>query len=133
MYDESLTEACLAGRFERTRRSIKAVLLDQKILSGAGNIYICEALYLAGISPLRRACDLSVSEIKDILAGLRQSMDDSLAREHGEEIEYLTEGKVNNPFTVYKRAGELCPQCGQTIVRLTQQGRGSFYCPSCQQ
>ncbi|MGB0646505.1 MAG: bifunctional DNA-formamidopyrimidine glycosylase/DNA-(apurinic or apyrimidinic site) lyase [Bradymonadia bacterium] len=132
VYDDTLTAECLSRQFNSTRRSIKSVLLDQKVLCGAGNIYVCEALYLAGVSPIRPACDLTVFEVQGVLDGLRQSMHESLAREQGEEIEYLTEGKVNNPFMIYKRAGELCSKCKQTIVRLTQQGRGTFYCPSCQ-
>lgn len=132
VFDDSLTADELARRFGETRRPIKTVLLDQKVLSGAGNIYVCEALYLSGVSPLRRACDLSDVDLSRVLTGLRQSMRDSLEREQGEEIAYLTEGKVENPFIVYKRAGECCRQCGQKIVRFNQAGRGTFHCPSCQ-
>lgn len=121
----------LAARFRGCRQAIKVALLDQARIAGAGNIYAAEALFLAGVHPLTPAGDLGAAAWVALAAGLEKTMRDSLARETGEEIIYLQEG-APSPFFVYAREGEACMRCGTPIVRTAQQGRSTFWCPSCQ-
>lgn len=132
VFDSHLTAAVLHEKFLKTRRQVKSVLLDQKVLAGVGNIYACEALFLARVPPTTRACDLGLSVTDRILKFIRQVMEMSLAREEGEEIYYLTEGNPENPFLVYGRKGKPCTHCGCPISRISQQGRSTFFCAQCQ-
>ncbi len=136
--DEAFDGPALAERLAGRRTPIKAALLDQKILVGVGNIYACEALFLAGISPRRSAHTIQgeratklVEAIKHVL---RRSIDDggSTLRDHvqpGGELGYF-----QTRFNVYDRAGMSCPTrgCGNTVRRLVQAGRSTFYCTRCQ-
>lgn len=130
---ESLSEA-LRGR----RTSIKAALLDQKVVAGLGNIYVSEALFRSGISPRRsahtipgRRAERLVPAIRDVLQAAIEAGGSSLrdyVRADGEL------GYFQHQFLVYGRAGESCPNagCGGTIARITQSGRSTFYCGNCQ-
>ena len=136
--DEAFDGAALAGRLKGRKTPIKAALLDQKTLVGVGNIYACEALFLAGISPRRSAhtvqgdrADRLVAAIKKVLL---RSIDDggSTLRDHvqpGGELGYF-----QTRFNVYDRAGIVCPtrDCGKLVKRLVQSGRSTFYCAHCQ-
>ena len=124
--------AALAGR----KGPIKTTLLDQALVAGIGNIYACEALFMAGLSPRRKAgtirggrADRLVAAIRSVLASAIEDGGTSL-RDHvqpGGEIGYFVQR-----LTVYGRDGQLCGTCGATIRRITQSGRSSFYCPDCQ-
>lgn len=134
VFDGAVLAARLAGR----KTPIKAALLDQKILVGVGNIYACEALFLAGISPRRSSHTIQgeranrlVEAIKRVLS---RSIEDggSTLRDHiqpGGELGYF-----QTRFNVYDRAGIACPtkDCGHTVRRLVQAGRSTFYCTRCQ-
>ncbi|GEP58825.1 bifunctional DNA-formamidopyrimidine glycosylase/DNA-(apurinic or apyrimidinic site) lyase [Reyranella soli] len=136
--DEAFDGAALASRLKGRKTPIKAALLDQKTLVGVGNIYACEALFLAGISPRRSAhtvqgdrADRLVAAIKRVLL---RSIDDggSTLRDHvqpGGELGYF-----QTRFNVYDRAGIVCPTpaCGKLVKRLVQSGRSTFYCAHCQ-
>ncbi|WP_422009539.1 bifunctional DNA-formamidopyrimidine glycosylase/DNA-(apurinic or apyrimidinic site) lyase [Reyranella sp.] len=136
--DDAFTGDVLAARLAGRRTPIKAALLDQKTLVGVGNIYACEALFLAGLSPRRSAhtvkgerADRLVDAIKLVL---NRSIEDggSTLRDHvqpGGELGYF-----QTRFNVYDRAGIACPtrDCGQTVRRLVQAGRSTFYCARCQ-
>ena len=124
--------AALVGR----KGPIKTALLDQALVAGIGNIYACEALFMAGLSPRRKAgtirggrADRLVAAIRSVLASAIEDGGTSL-RDHvqpGGEIGYFVQR-----LTVYGRDGQLCGTCGATIRRITQSGRSSFYCPDCQ-
>ena len=124
--------AALAGR----KGPIKTALLDQALVAGIGNIYACEALFMAGLSPRRKAgtirggrADRLVAAIRSVLASAIEAGGTSL-RDHvqpGGEIGYFVQR-----LTVYGRDGQLCGTCGATIRRIIQSGRSSFYCPDCQ-
>jgi len=127
--DASFDGAVLAERLAGRRTPIKAALLDQKTLVGVGNIYACEALFLAGVQGER--AQRLVSAIKQVLL---RSIDDggSTLRDHvqpGGELGYF-----QTRFNVYDRAGALCPtrDCGRAVRRLVQSGRSTFYCSHCQ-
>ncbi|MBS0221715.1 MAG: bifunctional DNA-formamidopyrimidine glycosylase/DNA-(apurinic or apyrimidinic site) lyase [Proteobacteria bacterium] len=136
--DPAFDGPALAGRLEGRRTSIKAALLDQRTLVGIGNIYACEALFLAGISPRRSAHTVQGERADRLIAALKQvllrSIDDggSTLRDHvqpGGELGYF-----QTRFNVYDRAGAVCPTrgCGHAVKRLVQSGRSTFYCTRCQ-
>ena len=136
--DESFDGATLAERLAGRRTPIKAALLDQKTLVGVGNIYACEALFLAGISPRRSARTVQGERAERLVAAIKKvllrSIDDggSTLRDHvqpGGELGYF-----QTRFNVYDRVGALCPtrDCGRTVRRLVQSGRSTFYCSHCQ-
>lgn len=115
---------------------IKAALLDQKLIAGLGNIYVCEALFRAGISPRRIAASIGkaraerlTAEINAVIAEAIEAGGSSLkdfAAANGEL------GYFQHTFRVYDREGKPCPTCGATVKRIVQSGRSSFYCGKCQ-
>lgn len=131
VYDPKLTAARFFRDVCKGRTEIKAALLDQGRIAGVGNIYACEALHDARISPFCEARRLSEAQATRLLASIRRSMSDALARETGDEIFYLTDGNPENPFQVYGRAGLQCFVCDQLVEKVKQQGRTTFYCANC--
>ena len=136
--DDSFDGAALAARLKGRRTPIKAALLDQKTLVGVGNIYACEALFLAGISPRRLAHTVQGERAVRLVAAINKvllrSIEDggSTLRDHvqpGGELGYF-----QTRFNVYDRAGIACPTpgCGRSVRRLVQSGRSTFYCAHCQ-
>jgi len=136
--------AMLARACHAKKTSLKAALLDQRIVAGLGNIYVCEALHRALLSPKRKASTIATragapSEraerlVESIKAVLKDAIKDggSSLRDHK-----LTDGGLGmfqHNFRVYDREGERCrtPGCGGTVKRIVQNGRSTFYCPSCQ-
>jgi formamidopyrimidine-DNA glycosylase len=136
--DETFDGAALAGRLKGRRTPIKAALLDQKTLVGVGNIYACEALFLAGISPRRSAHTVQGDRADRLVAAIKQvllrSIDDggSTLRDHVQPDGEL--GYFQTRFNVYDRAGAICAtrECGKPVRRLVQGGRSTFYCARCQ-
>jgi formamidopyrimidine-DNA glycosylase len=136
--DAAFDGRALAARLKGKRTPIKAALLDQRVLVGVGNIYACEALYHAGISPRRLAhtvkADRAVklmSAIKDVL---NRSIHDggSTLRDHVQPDGEL--GYFQTRFSVYDKEGATCPtpDCGRPVKRIIQSGRSTFYCARCQ-
>jgi len=136
--------AMLAAACRGKKTSLKAALLDQLVVAGLGNIYVCEALHRAHLSPKRRASTLAGRNgapnqraarlVDGIKAVLTQAIKDggSSLRDHR-----LTDGELGmfqHHFRAYDRAGEPCRTlgCGGTIKRIVQNGRSTFYCPVCQ-
>jgi formamidopyrimidine-DNA glycosylase len=135
--DWTFTPEILGGRVRERRAAIKAVLLDQAVVAGVGNIYADEALFLAGISPVRRASSLSDAEIgrlcEAIRSVLRESIDQrgTLLRDY--RTPYGQDGAYQNRLRVYQQTGQPCPQCGAPIERIRVTQRGTHFCPRCQQ
>ncbi|WP_127559829.1 bifunctional DNA-formamidopyrimidine glycosylase/DNA-(apurinic or apyrimidinic site) lyase [Nioella ostreopsis] len=128
----------LAGRLKDRKMPIKSALLDQRIVAGLGNIYVCEVLFRARISPKRPAggiatqrCEALVPIIRDVLSEAIEAGGSSL-RDHRQTDGEL--GYFQHNFQVYGREGAPCasPGCSATIRRIVQSGRSSFYCPTCQ-
>lgn len=126
----------LRAAFKGKKSKVKIALLDQRNVSGLGNIYVCEALYRAGISPKRAAGRLSVAEgealaghIKVILREAIASGGSSLRDFAGASGEL---GYFQHSFDVYGREGEPCNTCAVPITRLVQSARSTFYCKACQ-
>ncbi len=136
--DEAFDGAALARRLEGRKTTIKAALLDQKTLVGVGNIYACEALYMAGISPRRSAHTVQGERADRLMAAIKQvllrSIDDggSTLRDHIQPDGEL--GYFQTRFKVYDREGAPCltKGCGKEVRRLVQSGRSTFYCGHCQ-
>jgi formamidopyrimidine-DNA glycosylase len=130
--------AVLAKRLKGKMTPIKSALLDQKIVAGLGNIYVCEALFRSGISPKRLAGSLSAKRINVLVKEIRDTLREAIAAGGSSLRDYRQAdgelGYFQHAFKVYGREGEACvtPNCSRTIARLVQSGRSSFYCPRCQ-
>lgn len=127
--------------FEKMQRrknsAVKAVILDQSMIAGAGNIYADEALFLAGILPIRKAGSLSLTETEKLLVAMREVMEKSLAAGGSTLKNYVkadgTRGDYLDLFAkIYNRTGKSCVNCGETIFKTKVNGRGAHYCPRCQ-
>lgn len=140
----SLSADYLASRFAGRKQPLKTVLLDQKIIAGLGNIYVCEALWRAGLSPERAAGTMVTAQgapsdrlvlltqkIRDVIADAIAAGGSSL-KDHIQTDGSL--GYFQHSFSVYDRQGHACstPGCKGTVTRITQAGRSSFYCADCQ-
>ena len=132
VFAEGLTPEVFYAKVCRGRVAIKVALLDQKRVAGVGNIYACEALFLAKIDPFLPAGLCSLPQSENLLAALRKVMIASLERESGDEIYYLTDGNPVNPFMVYGRSDQPCIDCAGTVVKKAHGGRSTFYCEACQ-
>ena len=128
-----------AGAFRavlRGRRCIKALLLDQKVIAGVGNIYADESLFAAGIHPETPADRLSGEDRDRLFRSLRQILEKAVAECGSSFSDYRdangNPGSFQNSFAVYGRAGEPCRACGRTLARIKVAGRGSVVCPHCQ-
>ncbi|HCV88850.1 MAG TPA: DNA-formamidopyrimidine glycosylase [Alphaproteobacteria bacterium] len=124
--------AALAGR----TGPIKTALLNQQIVAGIGNIYACEALFMAGLSPRRKAGTIRGGRAERLTGAIREVLSRAIEdggtslRDHvqpGGEIGYFVQR-----LSVYGREGQACHSCTTTIRSITQSGRSSFYCPACQ-
>lgn len=123
----------LARALAGSRSPVKAALLDQSRLAGIGNIYACEGLFGAGIDPFAPSSELSSRDLDRLQRALLRSLKRTLSEEDGDEVRYLSQGRTDNPFLVYGRAGETCPRCGvQSIERRVLGGRGTYFCRRCQ-
>lgn len=130
--------AYLLQRFSGRRAPIKLALLDQRHIAGLGNIYVCEALHRAGISPLRPAASLTDKEAERLVGVIRDVLNDALDAGGSSLRDYRQEdgslGYFQHAFRVYDREGQPCPTpgCKGRIDRITQGGRSTFYCETCQ-
>ncbi len=133
-FDESYFVAALKGK----NTPIKSALLDQRIVAGLGNIYVCEALWRTAISPLRKAGKLSKLRAASLVPAIRSVLTDAIAAGGSSLKDYRQAdgelGYFQHSFAVYGREGKLChrPDCKGEIIRKVQSGRSSFYCPKCQ-
>lgn len=133
-FDETYLAAALKGR----NTPIKSALLDQRLIAGLGNIYVCEVLYRAGIAPESRAGSLDPARLAALVPTIRTVLDEAIAAGGSSLRDYRqTDGELGyfqHSFNVYDREGQPCrtPGCPGTIARLTQAGRSTFHCPCCQ-
>jgi formamidopyrimidine-DNA glycosylase len=121
----------LAGR----TASIKLLLLDQRIVAGLGNIYVCEALYRAGIHPRRAGGSVSLERLKRLVPAIHEVLAEAIAAGGSTLRDFARPdgelGYFSKSFAVYGREGEPC-LCGGTVKRIVQGGRSTFYCAKCQ-
>lgn len=133
-FSEPHLVAALRGR----NTPVKAALLDQHVVAGLGNIYVCEALYRARIHPARKAGRISAARVASLVPIIRQVLTDAIAA-GGSSLRDFRQadgelGYFQHAFDVYGREGQPCrtPGCQARIARIVQSGRSSFYCTSCQ-
>jgi formamidopyrimidine-DNA glycosylase len=124
------------ARIGSRKAPIKALLLDQGIAAGLGNIYVDESLFLAGVHPETRPCDLDEDTLRDVLKRGKNVM--RLAINHGGTTFmnfknfYGKPGNFRRKLRVYGRGGEPCRDCGSTLEKIVVGGRGTVFCPECQ-
>jgi formamidopyrimidine-DNA glycosylase len=136
--------AMLAAACRGKKTSLKAALSDQKVVAGLGNIYVCEALHRARLSPKRQASTIATragaptARAEDLVGAIKAVLQDAIKaggsslRDHRRTDGEL--GYFQHHFRVYDREGEPCvtPGCKGTVKRIVQSGRSTFYCPTCQ-
>lgn len=129
--------AFLTDALKGKKTPIKSALLDQRLIAGLGNIYVCEALWRAKISPRRRASRVKPNEIPPLVTAIKDVLEEAVKaggsslRDHKQVHGEL--GYFQHHFAVYDRKGKFCHrQDGGVITRIVQSGRSSFYCPVCQ-
>lgn len=116
---------------------IKLLLLDQRIVAGLGNIYVCEALYRARINPRRKGGSVSFPRLGRLVSAIREVLHEAIAAGGSSLRDFAAPdgelGYFAKSFDVYGREGEPCPaDCGGVVRRIVQGGRSTFYCPRCQ-
>lgn len=130
--------AHLAGAFKGRKQNIKVSLLDQRIVAGLGNIYVCEALYRARISPLTAAGKVSKPRLEMLTVQIREVLKDAIEAGGSTLRDFANaeggQGYFQHRFDVYGREGEPCrgEGCTGVVKRIVQGGRSTFFCPSCQ-
>jgi formamidopyrimidine-DNA glycosylase len=139
--DRAFSAARLSAALKGRRTAVKAALLDQRTVAGLGNIYVCEALFRAGISPLRLAGTVSAAGARSLVTAIRAVLREAIAAGGSSLRDYVQPdgelGYFQHAWKVYGRAGEACEKCPGPpacagIRRITQSARGSFYCPRVQ-
>lgn len=132
------SEDYLTTAFKGKNTPVKSALLDQGIIAGLGNIYVCETLYRAGINPKRKAGQIAGRKVATLVPIIREVLSDAIEaggsslkdfRSAGGELGYF-----QHRFDVYDREGDPCKRdgCDGVVARIVQSGRSSFYCPQCQ-
>jgi len=134
----AFSNAHLAAAFHNKRSPVKAALLDQRVVAGLGNIYVCEALWRSGIHPARLAGKIGAERLQALTGATRDVLADAIKAGGSSLRDYRQAdgelGYFQHSFAVYGREGEPCrrPSCSGTIRRIVQSGRSSFYCSRCQ-
>jgi formamidopyrimidine-DNA glycosylase len=137
-----LSAEALAPRFAKRAAPLKAILSDQRVIAGLGNIYVCEALWRARLSPKRaagtlvRADGTPTERLVRLVQAVRAVIADAVEAGGSSLRDYVQAngepGLFQHRFSVYDREGKGCPRGDGTIRRITQSGRSTFYCPACQ-
>ena len=127
----------LATRMSGKKQAVKVALLDQRVVAGLGNIYVSEALYRSGISPLRPSGAIHGTELVRLVDAIRTVLTEAIAAGGSSLRDFVqTSGELGyfqHSFAVYDRAGQSCPDCARArracaVTRVVQQGRSTFYC-----
>ena len=130
------TSTWLDAQLARRRAPLKAVLLDQRVAAGLGNIYADEAIWRARVSPLRPANELTPDEVGRVHRAIRAALRAGIARQGSTLRDYATPdgaaGSMQDEFRVYGRDGQPCSRCRTPIVKARVGGRGTWFCPRCQ-
>jgi len=125
----------IAG-LKKRRRNIKSVLLDQKLVTGLGNIYVDEVLFAAGVRPMRLASDITKSEATKIYQVIPKILNLAIKHRGTTFSNYVDSkgkrGNFSSLLKVYGRGKEKCLTCSSTIIKTKIAGRGTHYCPYCQ-
>lgn len=129
------TAAHLVATFEDRIAPVKALLLDQRIVAGLGNIYVCEALFLSGIAPTKPAGSISRAKLEKLVEAIREVLEAAIRAGGSTLRDYARPdgelGYFAKEWRVYGREGEPC-SCGRLVQRRVDSGRSTFYCGKCQ-
>ncbi|WP_375402462.1 bifunctional DNA-formamidopyrimidine glycosylase/DNA-(apurinic or apyrimidinic site) lyase [uncultured Sphingomonas sp.] len=132
---DGLTTGHLLRRFEGRAAPVKALLLDQRIVAGLGNIYVCEALHMARIAPNRAGGRIALFRLERLVEAIRTVLQAAIAAGGSSIRDYARPdgelGYFSKQWRVYGREGEPCG-CGATVRRRAEGGRSTFWCPTCQ-
>jgi len=133
---QSFNEQSFIEKHARRKTKVKNLIMDQKALSGIGNIYACEILHCTGIHPERPAVALTKKEWDKIFSNTKSILKKAIEK-RGTSISdwrdlYGRKGENQYELKAYGREGERCLKCGGTVIRIKQGGRSTFYCPICQ-
>ena len=135
-FDDSFTPEAMHLALKRRRVAIKLVLLSGDVVVGAGNIYACEALFLAGIDPRTRSDRVSLARCAKLLDALRATLAQALALGGSTLRDFRDAHGMSGAFQhqarVYDREGQPCGVCGTAIRRVVQAQRSTYFCPHCQ-
>lgn len=125
----------LRDRLKGRSAPIKALLLDQRIIAGLGNIYVCEALYRSGIHPTRAGGKISLPRLERLVTAIHDVLAEAIAAGGSTFRDFASPdgelGYFSKQFAVYDREGQAC-DCGGKVRRIVQGGRSTFFCPACQ-
>jgi formamidopyrimidine-DNA glycosylase len=134
--EPGFTAKVLAQRLSKRTAPIKALLCDQNLVAGIGNMYADEALFLAKIHPLRAGGSLSAEEVKRLHRAIKKVLKKAIGDKGASTDTYFRPGgeigTAHFHFRVAHRRGESCPVCGSPLERLAIRNRGSYFCPKCQ-
>ena len=134
--DEDFTPAALSAALKGKRTPIKAALLDQRVVAGLGNIYVCEALFGAKISPRRLASSVAGARAERLVPAIKGVLKEAIEAGGSSLRDYAKAdgelGYFQHRFAVYDREKKPCPSCRKPIGRIAQAGRSTFFCQSCQ-
>lgn len=128
--------ALVVEKLKRTKRSLKDALLDQSVVAGVGNIYACEALFVAGLSPLAKGTSVSRAALDELAGAVERVLVEAV--EHcgttfSDFVDALGErGSYISHVHVFQREGQPCPRCGRPVERIVQGARSTFLCRRCQ-
>ena len=134
--EADFTPQILAQRLSTRKAPVKAILLDQTFIAGIGNMYADEALFAAGIHPLRPANSLSPDEVERLHSSIKQVLWSAISNKGASIANYFRPGgepgTAHFEFKVAHRGGQSCPRCGTAIQRVPVRNRGTYFCPECQ-
>jgi formamidopyrimidine-DNA glycosylase len=132
---DDFSPAYLLGALLGRSAPVKAMLLDQRIVAGLGNIYVCEALHMAGIAPSRAAGRISLPRLRRLVEAVKEVLGAAIEAGGSTLRDYARPdgelGYFSRQWRVYGREGEAC-RCGSTVRRRADSGRSTFFCPRCQ-
>ncbi len=135
-WDDALTVDYLKEKYKNKSIPIKTILLDQTIVTGIGNIYADEILFLSRINPKMRGRDLTEENLQDIIINTRKVLEQAIEQKGTTIRSYTSEegviGNFQNNLNVHKREGEKCSCCDGIIKRIKIGGRSTYYCENCQ-
>ncbi len=135
-FEEAANYKYFLGKIENSKSTIKSILLNNKIISGIGNIYACEILFASKISPSKIGSSFTEDECKIILKNSKKILNKAINAGGTTLNDYLNAeakpGYFKIHLNVYDREGEDCKNCGEKIKRIVQNGRSTFFCSKCQ-
>lgn len=135
-WDKALNIDYLKEKYKNKKIPIKTLLLDQSIITGIGNIYADEILFLSHINPLTPPNKLTDKNLEDIIKYTKEILNEAIklggTTIRSYESEEGVHGKFQNNLLVHNHEGDKCPKCKEIIIKITVNGRGTYYCPKCQ-